>query len=234
LLDGHIDKAPVAFICRPDQLRRASKFTQFIAFVPLSNVVRVSPSVFDPLDVVYQRDDKETVSFRSSSRNAIKHAMPSYMIADSISRRRVVKSKRLSVAFYSRPNRDSVLAFLKDTARGNRDFQMMDVNKAESQFISSLIEAPVNRSFNNLVVFNTSEHYYFNVSSWLQGLVDQELDAEIWKQVFLYVLRQVQSRNALKADTDTSAPEPGIRERGWQHLSACRFESLRGHDGQGT
>jgi hypothetical protein len=208
--DTAIDKGAVTFICLPDQLRRVYKFTPLM---PLPNVVGVSPSVFESLGVpagecaVYWRDGEETIHFQCTSRNAIKHMKPSYMIAESVSRRCIVKSKLPVLAFSSRAPRDTVLAFLKDIARGFPDFQMMSVNDAESQFMSSLIVAPVNRWFNNLMVFNASGHYYFNVSSWLQRLVDQEFNPEIWKQIFLNVLRQVQSENVPKVGTRSQEPE---------------------------
>jgi hypothetical protein len=156
-LDGAIDKAPVSFICLPHQFRCVYKL---IALVALSNVVGVSLSVFKFLGVprgecaVYQRDDEEIVHFRCTWRNAIKHAKPSYMIADSVSRRRIVKSKPPVLAFHLRAPRDSVLWFLTDIACGFPDFPMIDVNDAESQFIRSLIGAPFNRRFNNFVLFN--------------------------------------------------------------------------------
>jgi hypothetical protein len=105
LLDGVIDKDQITFIFFSNQLRRLYKFTRL---VPLSNVVGVSPSVFESLGVpagecaVSRRDNEETVYFRCRSHNAIKHAKPSHMIADSVSRRRIVKSKLPIVAFCSR------------------------------------------------------------------------------------------------------------------------------------
>jgi hypothetical protein len=87
------------------------------------------------------------------------------MIAESGSRRRIVKSKLSIVAFHSRVPRDSVLAFLNDIACGFPDFQKVHVAGTESEFISYLIRALFNRLFNNLVVFDASAHCYFNVSS---------------------------------------------------------------------
>jgi hypothetical protein len=118
----------VTFICFPDQLRRVYKFTRLVS---LSNVVGVSSSVFKSLGIpagecaVYRRGDEETDRFQCTSRNAIKHSKPSYIIADSISRRRIVKSKLLVLLFYSRAPHDSVLALLKDIVRGFPDFQIM-------------------------------------------------------------------------------------------------------------
>jgi hypothetical protein len=103
-LDGVIDNASVTFSCPPDQFDRVYKFTPL---VPLSNMVGVSPCVFESVGVpaveceIYRRDDEGIVHFPCTSHNAIKHAEPNYMIAASVSRRRIVTSTRLIIAVCS-------------------------------------------------------------------------------------------------------------------------------------
>jgi hypothetical protein len=69
-LDGALDKALVIFICLPDQFDCVYEFTRLVL---LSNVVSVSPSVFESLGVpvgecaIYRHDDERTVHFPCTS-----------------------------------------------------------------------------------------------------------------------------------------------------------------------
>jgi hypothetical protein len=80
------------------------------------------------------------------------------------------------------------------------------VTDAESEFSSSLFGTPLNRSFNNLMVFNASARDYISVSGSFQRVVDQEFNPEVQKQILLKVLPQLQSGNAPKIFVSASKP----------------------------
>jgi hypothetical protein len=205
LLDGAIDKAHVSFICFPNQLHRVYKFTRLVRYRMSSAYLRP----FSSLSAFLQGSVQFIgVMTRRPSTFGTDRKCDQTCEAELHDRRLCFMQFKLSIiALCSRAPHDSVLAFLKNITRDFPDFQMVDVPDAESEFISSLIGAPLNRSFTNLVVLNADAHYYFNVSSSFQEFIDEKFNPEVWKPVLLTVLRQVQPGNTPKIYA--SALEPG-------------------------